>query len=355
MPEDFSHYDVLGVRPDADSGTIRDAYRSNAAQYHPDVNSAPNAQAMMAMLNAAWETLRDPARRAAYDRRLATGTAAAKPPNRPSHEDLDAKRRAAAAAYERAAAEEKRARQEQERRAAAQRAADAKALAAKLAQAKAARAAGTRKRAVTVALAGIVIAGGLAYVSLQQKTPAVPPHKPPAAIPSPVKTVRPQAAAPVAVDRPSCVPAGVDVAHPTPIHLTATQLEDLRQSYALPVVVGFKTAIAAFLAGTPDGETAKQLQPVPRAALAERFDLMAIEPGPSGGNVLVVQFEHHPAIMYHAWLYQLGSGSYVVRSLEPVPCSTAEQRWLYVRYSAALAQAFVSPPAADSEATSGPP
>ncbi|MHB8576036.1 MAG: J domain-containing protein [Dehalococcoidia bacterium] len=61
-------YALLQVSPRADVDVIEAAYRVLARRFHPDVNSSPNATAAMARLNAAWETLRDPAERAAYDR-----------------------------------------------------------------------------------------------------------------------------------------------------------------------------------------------------------------------------------------------------------------------------------------------
>ncbi len=68
-------YDTLQVSPHADAEVIEAAYRVLARRYHPDRNPSPAATAAMARLNAAWETLRDPERRAAYDaqRRVAAG------------------------------------------------------------------------------------------------------------------------------------------------------------------------------------------------------------------------------------------------------------------------------------------
>jgi curved DNA-binding protein CbpA len=46
---------------------IEAAYRRLARKYHPDVSQSPNAEARMRELNAAYEVLRDPTRRADYD------------------------------------------------------------------------------------------------------------------------------------------------------------------------------------------------------------------------------------------------------------------------------------------------
>jgi hypothetical protein len=61
-----THYDLLGVGPDATVDEIQRAYRLLALRHHPDV--APDADAAtMAALNSAWHVLGDPVRRRAYD------------------------------------------------------------------------------------------------------------------------------------------------------------------------------------------------------------------------------------------------------------------------------------------------
>ncbi len=57
-------YAILQVQPTADSAVVGAAYRALARHYHPDLGG--DERAMMA-LNGAWEVLRDPTRRAAYD------------------------------------------------------------------------------------------------------------------------------------------------------------------------------------------------------------------------------------------------------------------------------------------------
>jgi curved DNA-binding protein CbpA len=70
-------YHVLQVSPDAEPEVIQAAYRALARKHHPDVGGS---QVQMAMLNAAWETLRDQDERARYD--LERRTASAEPPTR---------------------------------------------------------------------------------------------------------------------------------------------------------------------------------------------------------------------------------------------------------------------------------
>lgn len=65
-----THYEVLGVATSADAATIDAAFRRLARQYHPDINKAPDATALMQALNIAYGVLKDPQKRQAYDREL---------------------------------------------------------------------------------------------------------------------------------------------------------------------------------------------------------------------------------------------------------------------------------------------
>jgi curved DNA-binding protein CbpA len=60
-------YKVLQVDPEAEDEVIQAAFRRLAQKYHPDV-AGPDGATRMTSINAAWELLRDPARRAAHDR-----------------------------------------------------------------------------------------------------------------------------------------------------------------------------------------------------------------------------------------------------------------------------------------------
>tara|TARA_R110002167_G_scaffold14401_12_gene58568 strand:+ start:1189 stop:2337 length:1149 start_codon:yes stop_codon:yes gene_type:complete len=62
-------YDVLGVDRGADEKVLKSAYRKKAMQYHPDRNPGDAAaEANFKDINAAYEALKDPQKRAAYDR-----------------------------------------------------------------------------------------------------------------------------------------------------------------------------------------------------------------------------------------------------------------------------------------------
>ena len=63
------YYAVLGVAPEADEKTIRDAYRKLARQYHPDVNPGDQqAEERFKEINEAYEVLSDVDKRKLYDR-----------------------------------------------------------------------------------------------------------------------------------------------------------------------------------------------------------------------------------------------------------------------------------------------
>ncbi len=71
-----SHYQLLGVTPQATTQEIRRAYHRRARRQHPDAHpdadavTAEAARRAMADLNAAWAVLSDPVKRRAYDAEL---------------------------------------------------------------------------------------------------------------------------------------------------------------------------------------------------------------------------------------------------------------------------------------------
>ncbi len=62
------YYAVMGVPRDAKQDEIKRAYRKLARKYHPDVSKASDAEERFKEVGEAYEVLKDPEKRAAYDR-----------------------------------------------------------------------------------------------------------------------------------------------------------------------------------------------------------------------------------------------------------------------------------------------
>ncbi|GHD66667.1 cytochrome c biogenesis protein [Luteimonas padinae] len=67
------YYAILGVEPSAGDAEIKTAYRRLARRYHPDVSKESDAEDRFKAVNEAYEALRDPERRKAYDQLRARG------------------------------------------------------------------------------------------------------------------------------------------------------------------------------------------------------------------------------------------------------------------------------------------
>jgi curved DNA-binding protein len=66
------YYKTMGVAREASLAQIKTAYRKLARKYHPDVSKEKDAEARFKDVGEAYEVLKDPEKRAAYDR-LGTG------------------------------------------------------------------------------------------------------------------------------------------------------------------------------------------------------------------------------------------------------------------------------------------
>ncbi|MFP7721650.1 DnaJ C-terminal domain-containing protein [Lysobacter sp. A3-1-A15] len=67
------YYETLGVEASAGEAEIKTAYRRMARKYHPDVSKESGAEERFKAINEAYEALRDPQKRTAYDQLRAHG------------------------------------------------------------------------------------------------------------------------------------------------------------------------------------------------------------------------------------------------------------------------------------------
>src|SRR5271154_2525671 len=61
------YYETLGLTRGADASEVKRAYRQLARKFHPDVSKERNAEDRFKQVQEAYEVLRDPDKRAAYD------------------------------------------------------------------------------------------------------------------------------------------------------------------------------------------------------------------------------------------------------------------------------------------------
>jgi curved DNA-binding protein len=67
---DKDYYKIMGVTPNASEQEIKTAYRRLARKYHPDISKESNAEEQFKEMGEAYETLRDPKKRAEYDQSI---------------------------------------------------------------------------------------------------------------------------------------------------------------------------------------------------------------------------------------------------------------------------------------------
>lgn len=69
MSTEVDFYELLECERDADEGTLKSSYRRLAMRYHPDKNpGCDDSEARFKAISEAYECLKDPQKRAAYDR-----------------------------------------------------------------------------------------------------------------------------------------------------------------------------------------------------------------------------------------------------------------------------------------------
>ena len=68
----IDHYSVLGIPQGSSCEAIKTAWRQKVKQHHPDAGGDGD---FIVKVNNAWETLKDPAKRSEYDRKINSSTA----------------------------------------------------------------------------------------------------------------------------------------------------------------------------------------------------------------------------------------------------------------------------------------
>ena len=69
MSLDIDYYELLECERGADDATLKASYRKLAMKYHPDKNpGCGDSEARFKAINEAYDCLKDPQKRAAYDR-----------------------------------------------------------------------------------------------------------------------------------------------------------------------------------------------------------------------------------------------------------------------------------------------
>jgi curved DNA-binding protein len=68
------YYKIMGLERNASTDDIKKSYRKLARKYHPDVSKESNAEEKFKSLGEAYEVLKDPQKRAAYDQLGASHT-----------------------------------------------------------------------------------------------------------------------------------------------------------------------------------------------------------------------------------------------------------------------------------------
>ena len=62
------YYQILGIQRDASQDAVKQAYRRLARKFHPDINKEPEAEVKFKDIGEAYEVLKDPEKRTAYDK-----------------------------------------------------------------------------------------------------------------------------------------------------------------------------------------------------------------------------------------------------------------------------------------------
>ncbi|MBX2983416.1 MAG: J domain-containing protein [Flavobacteriales bacterium] len=85
-------YSTLGIPHNADLAAIRDAYRSKAKLYRPDVSEHPDAHERFILITQAYDLLCDPVKRARFDQLLKAQQGQASTPRAQHRHEQDLRR-----------------------------------------------------------------------------------------------------------------------------------------------------------------------------------------------------------------------------------------------------------------------
>jgi len=66
----YDYYKILGIGFSAPASEIKRSFREKAKRFHPDTSSESDAHAYFQVLNEAYQTLMDPAKRRQYDAKM---------------------------------------------------------------------------------------------------------------------------------------------------------------------------------------------------------------------------------------------------------------------------------------------
>jgi len=122
-------------------------------------------------------------------------------------------------------------------------------------------------------------------------------------------------------------------APPHPHPLTKQQAKAYVALYDTPPVRGLRAALEAYRLGKADDDTVRSLRPYGRALASDGFHLLLVQGAFGGGNLITLQFTHHPDALYGGWVYMLDGKMPSIRAFVKGVCTPAEQRWNAVALS----------------------
>ena len=134
-----------------------------------------------------------------------------------------------------------------------------------------------------------------------------------------------------------CVNSDADLARIKAPAITPSVIAQIAETYRSEPVHQLRSALNAYVSGTANAETTKNLSPYGKQLARSRFILLVINKDVMGGWMMRLQFRHHMDSMYEVWLYAPAGSAPTVRYMQPVPCSLKQIRTLNSIFSAMYA------------------